>query len=164
MAARCLLSLICVVVCERPKGAPALPIGPRAWGRFSSATRGAGGEARRRSSLFCFETQDSGRWESGKPAFGFPLFHRPRRRRCGNVGISPAVWRDFQGVRGKRGKPAFGFPRFPQPRHFHSALASSGCPAAPQQTHLRFLHPLRRRCVAHRFGPSFQHLLRDSFL
>jgi hypothetical protein len=44
------------------------------------------------------------------------------RRRGGNVGISPAVWRDFQGARGKGGKAAFGFPCFPQPRHFHRDL------------------------------------------
>src|SRR5947208_1765172 len=31
------------------------------------------------------------RWESGKPVFGFPLFHPPRRRSCGNVEISPAL-------------------------------------------------------------------------
>ena len=29
-------------------------------------------------------------WESGKAAFAFPLFHAPRRRSGGNVGISPA--------------------------------------------------------------------------
>jgi hypothetical protein len=28
------------------------------------------------------------RWESGKPAFGFPLFHPLRRRPVGNVGIA----------------------------------------------------------------------------
>jgi hypothetical protein len=28
------------------------------------------------------------RWESGKPAFGFPLFHPLRRRPGGNVGIA----------------------------------------------------------------------------
>src|SRR5207244_12654199 len=53
----------------------------------------------------------SGRWESGNPAFGFPLFHGPlsvpvlfwlppmarsRSRRGGKVGIS-RLWRDFQG-------------------------------------------------------------------
>src|SRR5664279_526628 len=62
------------------------------------------------------------RWKSGKPAFGFPLFHplRPSAPwECGNLAC---LWRDFQGARGKRGKPAVGFPRFPQPRHFHGAL------------------------------------------
>src|SRR3954453_15607300 len=42
---------------------------------------------------FCFgvERTESGRWESGKPAFGFHFSIRPRRRSCGNVGISPAL-------------------------------------------------------------------------
>ena len=53
----------------------------------------------------------SGRWESGNPAFGFPLSHGPKfffvspgfeslsgnRRSCGNGGISPP-WRDSQGA------------------------------------------------------------------
>src|ERR1700680_216671 len=55
----------------------------------------------------------SGLWESGNPAFGFPLFHGPHfflspvffalgtnRRSCGNVGISPPL-RDFQGAVGR---------------------------------------------------------------
>ena len=55
----------------------------------------------------------SGLWESGNPAFGFPLFHSPHfllspvffalgtnRRNCGNVGISPPL-RDFQGAVGR---------------------------------------------------------------
>src|ERR1700688_3121516 len=30
-------------------------------------------------------------WESGNPAFGFPLFHGGRGRGCGNVGIAAAI-------------------------------------------------------------------------
>ena len=48
--------------------------------------------------LFRFLPISSGRWESGKPAFGFPLFHGPRRRRCGNVGISPVVGEISKGL------------------------------------------------------------------
>jgi len=80
----------------------------------------------RRAAGFGFERQETGDhsrevgWESGKPAFGFPLFQAasPELWECGNLA---AFWRDFQGARGKSGKPAFGFPRFPQPRHFHSS-------------------------------------------
>src|SRR5712692_3648985 len=59
-------------------------------------------------------------WKSGKPAFGFPLFHRgpPPLWECGNLALCARFPRGC----GKRGKPAFGFPRFPQPRHFHSGL------------------------------------------
>jgi PAS fold len=64
----------------------------------------------------------SGRWESGKPAFGFPLFHPPSSPELWKCGNLACLWRDFQGARGKSGKPAVGFPRFPQPRHFHSSL------------------------------------------
>src|SRR3954470_6152237 len=58
---------------------------------------------------FCFgvERRESGRWESGKPAFGFPLFQPPSSSElweCGNLACSR---RDFQGARGKSGKPAF---------------------------------------------------------
>ena len=72
-----------------------------------------------------------GRWESGKPAVGFPLFHPPSSPELWKCGNLARIWRDFQGARGKRGKPALGFPRFPQPRHFHSSpLSSSFRPAA----------------------------------
>ena len=95
-----------------------------------STVRGRGAPRVRRRAIarlaFCFgvERRESGRWESGKPAFGFPLFHPPSSSElweCGNLACS---WRDLQGARGKSGKPAFGFPRFPQPRHFHSSLVS----------------------------------------
>ena len=56
--------------------------------------RGAGGAAR--ACLFCsfLRREKRRRWESGKPALGFPLFHPPSRRSCGNVGISP-LWARF---------------------------------------------------------------------
>ena len=41
------------------------------------------------SFVFCvrsWEEEQEQQWESGKPAFGFPLFHC--RRGCGNVGIA----------------------------------------------------------------------------
>jgi hypothetical protein len=72
----------------------------------------------------CFlgiQEEEPGRWESGKPAFGFPLFHPPQSSELWECGNLAGLWRDSQGARGKRGKPAFGFPRFPQPRHFHSS-------------------------------------------
>src|SRR5215469_11852915 len=78
--------------------------------------------------LVFWEIDQSGRWESGKPAFGFPLFHPPSSPELWKCGNLACFWRDFQGARGKSGKPAFGFPRFPQPRHFHSSLRL-GCTA-----------------------------------
>jgi len=80
------------------------------------------------------------RWESGNPVFGFPLSRRTpflplplrlerksssRRRRCGNVGISPGL-RDFQGGVEMVGSVLFAFhhfhpPAFPQ-RSVYSAL------------------------------------------
>src|SRR6516164_1545238 len=71
--------------------------------------------------LFCSRRDEPRRWESGKPAFGFPLFHPPSSPElweCGNLAV---FWRDSQGARGKSGKPVFGFPCFPQPRHFHGS-------------------------------------------
>ena len=57
-------------------------------------------------------------WESGKPAFGFPLFHGREAGlwECGNL----AFFARFPRGGGKRGKAAFAFPRFPRARHFHS--------------------------------------------
>ena len=80
-----------------------------------------GGAKRRRGAVLFLMREESRRWESGKPAFGFPLFHPPSSPElweCGNLAV---FWRDFQGARGKSGKPALGFPHFPQPRHFHSS-------------------------------------------
>src|SRR2546428_11624084 len=108
-------------------------------GARGAATPRAGGEARRRVLFFGFETEDSGRWESGKPAFGFPLFHRPRRRHCGNVGISPALGEISKGLVERVGSLLFGFPLFPQSRHFHSAVASSCGSAASQPAQPCFL-------------------------
>jgi len=72
--------------------------------------------------FFVLERVKPGRWESGKPAFGFPLFHPPSWPKLWECGNLACCWRDFQGARGKSGKLAFGFPCFPQPRHFHSSL------------------------------------------
>jgi hypothetical protein len=83
---------------------------------------GVAGEAARSAVVFLgLKERESGRWESGKLAFGFPVFHpssSPELWECGNLA---RFWRDFQGARGKSGKPVFGFPLFAQARHFHSS-------------------------------------------
>jgi hypothetical protein len=89
--------------------------------RLRGSAAAGEGEARPRG-FFVLETVKPGRWESGKPAFGFPLFHPPSWPKLWECGNLACCWRDFQGARGKSGKPAFGFPYFPQPRHFHSSL------------------------------------------
>ena len=106
---------------------------------------------------------ESGRWESGKPDFGFPLSHPPSSSAQWKCGNPAGCWRDFQGARGKRGKPAFGFPRFPQHRHFHGACFSWFA-ATPQQFQLVFLHPPRCLRVAHFRCLSLQHLRCDPIL
>jgi hypothetical protein len=58
------------------------------------------------------------RWESGKPAFGFPLFHPLRRRGCVECGNRAAISKDC----GKRGVLSVS-PSFPQ-ASFYSAAAS----------------------------------------
>src|SRR6266481_1519637 len=102
------------------------PVGRRKRGplkRHGSAAAGEG-EAPPAGCFFVLEREKPRRWESGKPAFGFPLFHPPSSSKLWECGNLARFWRDSQGARGKRGKPAFGFPRFPQPWHFHSfALA-----------------------------------------
>ena len=118
----------------------------------------AGGAAkpRPRSACCLIGKRKSGRWESGKPAFGFPLSHPPSSSALWECGNPACRWRDFQGARGKRGKPAFGFPRFPQRSHFHGACVSRF--AAPlQQLQLDFLHPSCRLRVAHCRGLPLQH-------
>jgi|SRR5580698_657734 hypothetical protein len=62
-------------------------------------------------------------WESGKPVFGFPLFHPgyAGRWECGNLALLARFPRDG----GKRGKAAFAFPRFPRARHFHGLFRRS---------------------------------------
>src|SRR5579875_4208802 len=47
-----------------------------------------GGNGREAGGFLSFLRQGIVRWESGKPAFGFPLFHPLRRRPVGNVGIA----------------------------------------------------------------------------
>src|ERR1035437_5401767 len=98
-------------------------------------------------------------WESGKPDFGFPLFHPGHARlwECGNL----APWARFPRGRGKRGKAAFAFPRFPWTRHFHSPPPATSVRspsvrrfalAAPQQ------YPSGRRQLPRPFGVA--HFLR----
>src|SRR5919109_4242060 len=78
------------------------------------------------SLFFGFHRKNSGHrrerlWESGKPAFGFPLFHRREAGlwECGNLAFFARFPRDG----GKSGKAAFAFPLFPRARHFHSPPA-----------------------------------------
>jgi hypothetical protein len=66
------------------------------------------GEARQRV-FFDLERVKPGRWESRKPALGFPLFHRPSWPELWECGNLAGFWRDFQGAREKGGKPALGF-------------------------------------------------------
>ena len=113
--------------------------------------------------VLLLEREKPRRWESGKPAFGFPLFHPPSSPALGKCGNLACCWRDSQGARGNSGKPVFGFPRFPQPRHFHSALLSLCFPALRQQRQLRFLHPPRGFGVAPGGGLPLQHSGGDSF-
>jgi hypothetical protein len=61
-----------------------------------------------RGLVFVFLGERIVRWESGKPGFGFPLFHPLRRRPVGNVGIAQRFPRAVEsGV------------CFPSVRHFH---------------------------------------------
>ena len=94
------------------------------------------GAIARRCCVLDWRNRASGRWESGKPAFGFPLFHPPSPPELWKCGNRAAFWRDFQGARGKSGKPVFGFPRFPQFRHFHSsalAFVRGGAPGTSRE-------------------------------
>ena len=71
--------------------------------------------ARPRLGFCIFEIEEPRRWESGKPAFGFPLFHGLRRRRCGNVGISPAVGEISKGLVERVGSLPLAFHAFHSP-------------------------------------------------
>jgi len=64
---------------------------------------------------FGFQKEVSRRWESGKPGFGFPLFHRLRRRRGGNVGISPALGEISKGLVERGGSRPLAFHAFHRP-------------------------------------------------
>ena len=78
----------------------------------------------------------SGRWESGKPAFGFPLFHRPQLTKkpfieadkiaVGAVGMweSRGVGEIPKGLWERVESLLLAFHRFHQPRHFHSAAVA----------------------------------------
>src|ERR1017187_4769183 len=75
--------------------------------------------------LFPCAAGRSGRWESGNPDFGFPLFHGShmgplvlvlsgeRITVAGTVGMWKSPPLRFPSVRGNGGKPAVGFPLFP---------------------------------------------------
>ena len=93
--------------------------GVRAWAGDSSAAR--------LGFVFFFEREESGRWESGKPAFGFPLFHGPPRRRCGNVGISPVVGEISKGLLERVGSLPLAF------HAFHSPAISTALLALPEK-------------------------------
>ncbi len=85
------------------------------------------------------ERGDSWRWESGKPAFGFPLFHPPSSPELWKCGNLARCWRDFQGARGKSWKACL----------WLSTLSTD--PAFPQ---LSFLLSLWfRRCRLHSPSP-----------
>jgi hypothetical protein len=58
-------------------------------------------------------------WESGKPVFGFPLFHAVYALGGGNVKISPFL-RDFQGVVGSVGNLGLVFHAF-----HHSVISTA---------------------------------------
>src|ERR1039457_5267443 len=62
-----------------------------------------------------FEKEDSWRWESGKLALGVPLSHQPRRRSCGNVGISPAFGEISKGLVERGGSLLLAFHAFHSP-------------------------------------------------
>jgi len=74
-----------------------------------SLKAGAKRSAARLPFLVGFERQNN-KWESGKPAFGFPLFHAAQ----GFVGMWESQLRFPRAVENE-GKPGFGFPRFPPP-------------------------------------------------
>src|ERR1022692_4918160 len=84
-----------------------------------SAAR-AGGDSPPAVVFFGLKERESGRWESGKPAFGFPLFHPPSSPELWECGNLAGLWRDFQGARGKSGEACFWLstlstgPAFPQ--------------------------------------------------
>jgi NADH dehydrogenase len=62
-----------------------------------------------------FVREESRRWESGKPALGFPLFHPPSSPElweCGNLAV---FWRDFQGLVGRVGSLPLAFHAFHSP-------------------------------------------------
>jgi hypothetical protein len=82
------------------------------WREAPSAGRRA--KARPAVPVFCFGIK-RWRWESGKPVFGFPLFHPPRRRSCGNVGISPASGEISKGLVGSGGNLLLVFHAFHSP-------------------------------------------------
>src|ERR1700733_5800833 len=58
-------------------------------------------------------------WESGNPAFGFPLSHGGRGRGCGNVEIAGAISKGSWAALGNLGLV---FPRHPQPGFSPSVL------------------------------------------
>src|SRR4030095_15037520 len=79
---------------------------------------------RRRGAPLYFLVGKRGNRCGGKVENLLLVFHfsiRPRRRSCGNVGISPAFGEISKGLVGRVGSLFFGFPLFPQARHSHSS-------------------------------------------
>ena len=105
--------------------------------------------------VFCFERDKPRRWESGKPAFGFPLFHPPSSPELWKCGNLACFWRDFQGARGKEWEACFWLSTLSTARHFHSFLPFLFFAAPPAASFavglafrmlllLGFLHPIAR--------------------
>ena len=91
------------------------------------------------------------RWESGKPVFGFPLFHPPRHRSCGNVGICSIVRKTLVCSGGPAEEKVLA--RSPAEGALASINRSSGhlCPMLQMQhgvLHvLQFGRPFRTGCI-----------------
>ena len=91
----------------------------------------------------------SGRWESGNPDFGFPLFHGPHigpgfglvgRKRA--VAEAVGMWKSpplrLPSVRGNGGKPAIWLSTVSTTRHFHGpsiTRLTSNQPFSQDSTH-----------------------------
>src|SRR5450755_3390718 len=90
-------------------------------------------------------------WESGKPAFGFPLFHAEQRLwECGNRVVC-----DFQGLWARR-KTCLWFSSASIARHFHSPSVSRAFLSPQFCKHLPFgfLHAPRGLSVTLGVGHS----------
>jgi hypothetical protein len=97
-----------------------------------SAAAGAGDSPP--AGVLAFRSRYSGRWESGKPGFGFPLFSRPRRRSCGNVGISTVFGEISKGLVERVGSLRLAF------HAFHSPGISTAPCVVPSLPRRRFPH------------------------
>src|SRR4051794_6242303 len=88
-----------------------------------SAARQAEGDSPSGTCVLVWREGNRGGGKVGNLLLVFHFSIRPRRRSCGNVGISPALGEISKGLVERVGSLPFGFPRFPQRRHFHSSLA-----------------------------------------